>query len=117
MPLDATGYLPQRVLTPDEARDLAILKTARHRIRHRWRWWDGGSSLWCLVPAIFGGTCAMLAVTRETSGNEDDRFAALRRLAAHLPPGWSVIHLYNDDPLTTHADILSLYDRAIAELE
>lgn len=72
MPLDATGYLSPRVLTPDEARELAILKAARHRIR---------------------------------------------RLAAHLPPGWDAIHLYNDHRSTTHADILSLYDRAIAELE
>lgn len=117
MPLDATGYLPQRVLTPDEARDLAILKAARHRIRHRWRWWDGGSSLWCLVPALFGGTCAMLAIKREAPGHVNARLPALRRLAAQLPPGWNAIHLYNDHRTTTHADILSLYDRAIAELE
>lgn len=118
MPLDATGYLPQRVLTPDEARDLAILNKARHRIRHRWMWWQGGDclSLWHAMPVLYGGTCAMQAVTRATR-DEDASLSALIRLAAHLPAGWDAIHLYNDDPSTTHADVLALFDAAISELE
>lgn len=116
MPLDATGYLPQRVLTEDEARDLAVLKAARRRLRHRWMWWQGGSWLWRTVPVLYGGRCAMQAVMR-AARDEDACLSALIRLAAHLPAGWSAVHLYNDHRTTTHADILALYDRAIAELE
>ncbi len=34
-----------------------------------------------------------------------------------LPAGFSDVELYNDDPNTTHADIMALFDHAIAKLE
>jgi hypothetical protein len=116
MPLDATGYVPSpRVLTPDEARDLAVLKAARHRIRHRWMWCKLNDSLWAAFGmAIFRRSCAMIAIMRVARG--DDRFMAAHRLAAQLPSGWTLGE-WNDDPFTTHADILGLFDRAIADLE
>lgn len=116
MPLDATGYLPQRVLTEDEARDLAILKAARHRIRHRWMWWGGMSSLRGAMAFFYGGSCAMQAVKRTTRWDKDARHVVYERLRAQLPRRMTIAD-YNDAPSTTHADILALYDRAIAELE
>lgn len=35
-------------------------------------------------------------------------------LAAHLPKGQKYTHAFNDDPRTTHADVLALFDRAIS---
>jgi hypothetical protein len=115
MPLDATGYLPQRVLTEDEADDLAILKAARHRIRYRWMWWSA-SSFWRIVPFFYGGSCAIQAVNRAMRRDKNASATVVERLRAHLPEGRR-IGQWNDNPLTTHADILSLFDRAIAELE
>jgi hypothetical protein len=100
------------VLTPDEARDLAVLKRARHRIRHRWMWWKANG--WSFIPIFFGASCAMLAIKQ---AGHRDFLSALRRLAAQLPSGWGSIDVYNDAPTTTHADVLQLFDRAIAELE
>lgn len=41
---------------------------------------------------------------------------AYRRLRANLQ-GFRLVTLFNDDPTTTHADVLALYDRAIAAEE
>lgn len=115
MPLDSTGYLSPRVLTEDEADDLAVLKAARHLIRHRWRWW-GGSPLWWFVPGL-QRHCALTAV------NAAARTCGLRwlwaqdRLTNNLPPGWNSVAELNDHSTTRHADVLALFDRAIAELE
>jgi hypothetical protein len=100
MPFDGTGF--PRVLTETEARDLAVLKRARHRIRYRWMWGKGDSA-W--------GHCALSAI-RGAGGD-----AAYHRLHAQIPPGWHRITVYNDHPSTTHADVLGLFDRAIAALE
>jgi hypothetical protein len=115
MPLDATGYVSPRVLTPDEARDLAVLKAARHSIRHRWSWW-GGSPLWYFVPGL-QRVCALTAVNASARARCVRAAWAQQRLADNLPPGWSCVAAFNDHSTTTHSDILALYDRAIAELE
>jgi hypothetical protein len=122
MPLDATGYVQSpRVLTEDEARDLVVLRMARHRIRHRWMWWKGDARFFTLF-----GTCAQLAV-RERGVDDVAFMTAVERLILQLPDPppfprdqveyWGSVARYNDAPTTTHADILSLFDRAIAELE
>jgi hypothetical protein len=102
------------VLTPDEARDLAVLKRARHRIRSSWMWWGGGGA--GLLSIFWGGSCAMQAVMWTTHRGAD-RQPVYLRLRAQLPPGWSQIADYNDAPTTTHADVLKLFDAAIMELE
>jgi hypothetical protein len=117
MPLDATGYVPSpRVLTPIEERELAVLRAARHRIRHRWRWLQFGPLIraWQLLS---GGMCSMEAVKRAAGGVNATGFSVWLRMRAKLPPGWSSVEAYNDAPTTTHADILALFDRAIAEIE
>lgn len=35
-------------------------------------------------------------------------------LVRHLPSGFTMVATYNDHPATTYADILALFDRAIA---
>lgn len=128
MPLDATGYARDgadyaskrgdyaspRVLTPDEADDLAVLKAARHLIRRRWSWW-GGRPLWYFVPG--SRYCALTAVNASARARGFRAAWAQQRLAHNLPAGWDYVEKFNDHPTTTHADVLALYDRAIAELE
>jgi hypothetical protein len=105
MPFDGTGF--PRVLTEIEARDLAVLKRARHRIRYRWMWGKGHIE----TMPVFWRHCALSALSPRYAESPSSR------LRAQLPPGWGAVHRYNDDPATTHADILGLFDRAIAELE
>ena len=50
----------------------------------------------------------------ETTANQTLALLALR---AALPPSIAWIPDYNDDPKTTHADILALFDRAIAAVQ
>jgi hypothetical protein len=113
--LDATGFAPSHVLTPDEEHDLAVLKAARHRIRYRWRWWQmGRPTLW---PVLFSGNCAVTAVARVTDDLGISYMRVVLRLLHQLPPGWSSVQGYNDASTTKHADVLALFDRAIADLE
>lgn len=112
MPLDATGYLPQRVLTEDEADDLAVLKAARHRIRHRWRWWRG-SAMW----PLWVSHCALTAVTAAAGRRGVWAIGPQMLLTNNLPPGWANVAAFNDHSTTRHSDILALFDRAIAELD
>lgn len=41
-------------------------------------------------------------------------FAASDALTEELPEGFYMLSVYNDHPTTTHADVLALFDRAIA---
>jgi hypothetical protein len=114
MPFDGTGFL--RVLTEIEARDLAVLKRARHRIRYRWMWFKAG---WWTTPfrLFFGHSCAEIAILRSSVWRFSTMGSVIRRLKRQLPEGWLNVYGYNDYPATTHADILGLFDRAIAALE
>lgn len=58
--------------------------------------------------------CTVSAVTEVSGGRADDR--ATRALYDALPSRWAgqYVHSFNDDPSTTHADVLALFDRAIA---
>jgi hypothetical protein len=119
MPLDSTGYaLPmRRVPTEDETRDLAVLKLARHFIRYQWMWLQIGGRLSDLFQAFFGGSCAETAILRAALYRSGVTRSAVAQLGRQLPPGWHRVADYNDASTTTHADILALFDRAIAELE
>jgi hypothetical protein len=117
MPLDSTGYVPSpRVLTPDEARDLAVLKLARHRIRYRWMWFSANELL-APFRFFFGHSCAEIAIFRASWYRFGVSMSAIVQLRRQLPPHWHSVSAYNDHWGTTHTDILQLFDRAIAELE
>lgn len=63
--------------------------------------------------------CAIHAVAHGVDLGRED--AMVDALTAALPEGWQggllPIAEYNDDPSTTHADVLALFDRAIATAE
>lgn len=46
--------------------------------------------------------------------DEEGRMPALNAVRACLPEGFSALMDFNDAPGTTHADIMALFDRAIA---
>jgi hypothetical protein len=69
-----------------------------------------------------GCCCAMGAIILDDVGpvlnwSAPHVRAAQAALICALPSGWFSVPKYNDDPNTTHPDILALYDRAIASLE
>lgn len=114
MPLDATGY--RRTLTPAEAADLASLKAGRWRIRTPLRWQKLGEdrplALWWVMKRLVV-TGDPLGYCASTALEDGQGYWRLQRQV----PSSLCLESYNDLPTTTHADILALYDRAIAELE
>ena len=60
-----------------------------------------------------GGYCALGAMDK--IGPESGCYLALRSALPSEEPGF--VAAYNDLPTTTHADILALFDRAIAACE
>lgn len=84
-----------------------LLRAAKARIDSPEKWWHGE------FPAKHeGSTCAYLALTG-IGGR-----CALRLLAdaAGLSTNQELVE-FNDAPTTTHADIMAMYDRAIALAE
>lgn len=62
--------------------------------------------------------CALGGILRANDVHTDLNYhAAERCLHDEMPRGFLHVPGYNDDPCTTRADILALYDRAIAKLE
>jgi hypothetical protein len=63
-----------------------------------------------------GGVCIYGALYRTAGlGFEGiQRMATLGPLFAQLPDGFTNLVFFNDDPDTTKADVLALFDRAIA---
>lgn len=96
-----------------------ILKAARARIADPQNWCQGwfahderGQSLDYNDPEACSW-CAVGALRRE--GERWNR-GAYKALWAQLPAGYDHVSDYNDDYGVTHADVLALYDRAIAAL-
>jgi len=109
--------LKTRIDAPKVSEAVHLLKAARAFLSNERKWHKGG---YCYR----GARCAMGALY-EAAGvapRRADFFnyspvlttigAAVDALADELP-GTMPIPEYNDDPTTTHADILSLFDRAI----
>lgn len=76
------------------------------------RWFKGN------YVSVAGCMCALGACRQQMYGSPfggmGDTNPLAQALANALPSGrWSVSD-YNDDPETTHADIMALFDRAIA---
>jgi len=96
-----------------------MLRAARSRIDAPEKWWQNGTGR--------GDACACQAVWRtreELDLHQDLSDAADLALARSLGyRGCDVtdarhcVYAYNDDRATTHADIMALYDRAIAAEE
>lgn len=63
------------------------------------------------------GYCAMEALSGVPTAVDGAYDQAAEGLHAQLPADVPSIITYNDDPSTTHADILALFDRAIAAQE
>lgn len=58
--------------------------------------------------------CALGAATR-AMGETDAYNDATMALYYALPAGYSMVSIFNDDEDTTHADVMALFDRAIAK--
>jgi hypothetical protein len=87
---------------------LAILLAGREKIERGW----------CKGAALddFGRVCAGHAINMFSVCRTAEQKQASVYLERELPykVQWGMIQVYNDSPATTHADILALYDRAIA---
>jgi|SRR5215467_1762149 len=116
MPFDSTGFADETV-----AADLATLEKARRLLTYRIRWIKG--ALYTGVsPARPLQVCMMGAVQLAANGSaldHSDRSARLTRaLRAHLPKARQrplPIQYWNDRTTTEHADVLAVFDRAIAD--
>jgi len=76
-------------------------------------WWDGSTPS---SQTISGSLCVLQTVAAASMFGYD-HVSACERLKARLPDGFQNIRQYNDARTTKHADVLKLFDRAIAELE
>lgn len=94
-----------------------ILKAAREKIADPRKWTKKylysppgadvyNAKCWCPIGAIYS----------VTNVNGDFGLAAISALE-NFVPGCRVLSDYNDNPRTTHADIIALFDRAIVAEE
>lgn len=75
--------------------------------------WGGGVDV--LAP---GAQCfCAVGATMRVDARRSYRSDVSEALEAVTPPGFGDMARYNDDPITTHADILAIFDRAIAKAE
>lgn len=61
-----------------------------------------------------GCYCALGALDAASEGGRWTPFEVMAALTIALPDSAKDIVAFNDDPNTTHADIMALFDRAIA---
>lgn len=102
MPFDGKNFHEQ-VAAEDDV--LRTLQDARHRITN--------PEDWCKSYfAANGAVCALGALEESCGGRWIGREYLLRAIPTEFPHR-SVI-VFNDDCSTTHADVLALFDRAIA---
>jgi len=108
MPFDNVPPLT-RYLSDIERRDLRALRQARRLIESPEKWCKG-------QYVNDGRMCVLAAVQHCDWGRPRDGWeTAALRLHELLPKGMT-LPVFNDMPRTTHADVLALLDRAIAEL-
>lgn len=105
MPFDNFNFVPESpsVEAPVTDEVLRVLIAGRHTIRNPRNWAHNCGSeangTYCVLTAMPYG---------------HPIFDAEQILKRVLPSGWTSIAAFNDCPRTTHADVLSLFDRAIA---
>lgn len=107
MPFDQVNFVLPAVETDATLRTLiagrALLSDGR-------RWAKGDycvGDTFCVVGALG------IRTDRRASRTDAQR-EAIFYLGAHVPKGHFRIADFNDNPTTTHADVLALFDRAIA---
>lgn len=105
---------------------LEILIAARAKIAEPERWtkgtfsrnaegepcavdWGPAAVCWCALGAINATTNKMHQLYELKSAAKD-------ALALAVSPSHDSVAYFNDDPATTHADVLAAFDRAIAGL-
>lgn len=59
----------------------------------------------------YGVDGALLEALPRKKDSKTRRAVALA-LESSLPPGWMTVRGFNDDPRTTHADVMALFERA-----
>jgi len=122
MPFDQAGF----VIEPkpsDRERQLAVLQSARDALHVHPNLWIKGS-----YSNDDGGHCAVGWLRHFSSRFRAKRIATaalvpvlpetyLVRIEVYPQTIGTAIQAYNDDPGTTHADIVSLFDQAITRLQ
>lgn len=117
MPLDATDWA--------ETPELQVLRRARALIERPERWMSLAQvSLMDGLPTC-DQSCAEAAVriaaveisSKQTISVPLLHTRALNLLVAALPAPWRAVWHFNDARQTMHADVLALFDRAIARAE
>lgn len=105
MPFDSISFVPTDPV-------LKCLEDARQWLSEPGHWChnDGGSA----GENERGGLCAVRSVGRFSGGRLWLTEQARDALTAAMPAGHFNVAGYNDNPTTTHADILALFDSAIA---
>lgn len=112
MPFDNA---PQRELTAREKTELDVLTRARALIEDPRDWCHGAP-----VSSVEAPYCAMTACYAGSREQYAPAYAAaVLRLSAGIKNSSRRMAVadFNDHPDTTHADVLALYDRAIASLQ
>lgn len=99
---------------------LRVLEDGRRTLSRRRNWRKVGDfSFWRLLFQSADATCVFLTLRRVSQPNAPINEAA-RYLMRALPApsandmAWASLFRFNDAPSTTHADVLALFDRAIA---
>ncbi len=113
MPFDSQSFEVTEADVVDPV--LRNLITARDLLSDRRKWARGE---YCVGDAVCALGALLLANGEDPTrnggfcGNIKGEIGALR---AVLSPVWlGFVHSFNDAPSTTHADVLALFDRAIA---
>lgn len=113
----ATRSLRELPRQPLPATDevLSVLEEAREWLDDPERWLQGRLCSENILVTDAGKTCAWGAILRSARGG-DAVFEAERVLSVACGGDTRIgsVIRFNDDPRTTHADVLALFDRAIA---
>lgn len=99
--------------------EVEIIKGAREILSDPNRWHKGA-----LENVDRSAMCILGAADKACEGHWDARYIAEDLLEEHLPGGVEAfkgrklvpIAAFNDDPLTTHEDVLTLLDKTLAAL-
>lgn len=69
---------------------------------------------WCKGECIDGHYTALRALRKVTAGDFRRYYDARTALEYEIPASVAFVTFFNDHPDTTHADVMALFDRAIA---
>lgn len=103
-----------------------ILRAAKAHISEPENWFQGEYFKGSLIDPDTSCACALGAVRvanwsahaiHSVFVDIHDDTPAAHTLHSVLPDGFFTVNDFNDDPNTTHADIMALFDRAIAAAE